>query len=392
MASVYENIKDGKIVSFKFKTYLGRDENGKQVFKCTTWIPEVKTSDKKLKLLAEKEALIWEYQIIEQIEREKESFTPSEITFHNFVEKEWRPSYIKDCRPSTIEFRDYLLKVILKYFESHKLKDIDNIEIEKYLNYLKNTYRTKDNRTISAQTMRHHYCTLNLIFEYAVKVKYIESNPLENVDTPKLARHKVDALSKSEAIKFLSEIQKLSLMHRVIYTLFLTTGIRRGECFGLKWKDIDFVNHTAIIERNAVYTKKYGTTVGLPKTDTGIREIPITSKMLSLLLEYRESERRKYNDIDKESFIFHAEGEPNAPHDPTYITKHMKKLMKRIELPDMSPHDLRHTCASLLLESGADIKSVQDILGHADASTTLNYYVRSNMDNMKRQAETAFAM
>lgn len=66
--------------------------------------------------------------------------------------------------------------------------------------------------------------------------------------------------------------------------------------------------------------------------------------------------------------------------------------MKRIGLPDMSPHDLRHTCASLLLQSGADIKSVQDILGHSDASTTLNFYVRSDMDSMRGATKKAFGI
>lgn len=68
----------------------------------------------------------------------------------------------------------------------------------------------------------------------------------------------------------------------------------------------------------------------------------------------------------------------------------MKKFIKKIGLPDMSPHDLRHTCATILFESGADIKSVQDILGHADASTTLNFYVRFNIDAMRNATEKAF--
>ena len=88
--------------------------------------------------------------------------------------------------------------------------------------------------------------------------------------------------------------------------------------------------------------------------------------------------------------MFPADSSPYEPHNPSYITKHMKKFMKKIGLPDMSPHDLRHTCASLLLQSGADIKSVQDILGHADASTTLNYYAKSDINIMRASAQKAF--
>ena len=83
-------------------------------------------------------------------------------------------------------------------------------------------------------------------------------------------------------------------------------------------------------------------------------------------------------------------GNQTKPRDPSYLTKHMKKLMKKADLPNMSPHDLRHTCASLLLQNGADIKSVQDILGHADARTTLNFYARSDIARMRTSLESTF--
>lgn len=391
MASIYPKRKDGKIVSFKFKTFLGRDENGKQMFKCTTWTPEKITSESRMISIAQKEATIWERDILRAYEEEKRETAPVEITFKDFVEKKWAPSELDNSehRNSTKAFRHYLLLVIVDYLGEFKLKSIDSIKIEEYLDYLKNTYKTKQNRQVSQQTMRHHYCTLNLIFEHALKLNYVSANPLAKVKTPKLAKHKVDALSKGEVLLFIREVEKLPIMQRLMYNLLLTTGVRRGECFGLQWGDVDFENHIIHIERNVTYTTQNGISVGLPKTNTGLRAIPITEGLLSLLTEYKMSEERRYT-LSGDAFLFHGVESPLDPRDPTYITKHMKRFMKRIALPDMSPHDLRHTCASILLQSGADIKSVQDILGHSNASTTLNYYVRSNMESMRNATAKAF--
>ena len=220
-------------------------------------------------------------------------------------------------------------------------------------------------------------------------MNYVVEDPVQKVDSPRLAKHKVDALTIGEVQVFIKEVAKLSHPQRLMYELLLTTGIRRGECFGLQWGDIDFTNKTICIERNVTYTAQNGITVGLPKTATGIRKIPITERVLALLTNYKTREERLFT-LTNETFLFHFDTSPLLPRDPTYITKHMKKFIKKISLPDMSPHDLRHTCATILLESGADVKSVQDILGHADASTTLNYYVRSNIDAMRNATEKAF--
>lgn len=391
MASIYPNRKNGKIISFKFKAYLGRDENGKQVFKCVTWTPDKTMSENKLIALAEKEATIWEHDLTSALAEEKRINSPEEITFKEFVENKWFPNELNNAehRNSTIAFRRYLLSIIVDYLGEFKLNEIDSSKIEEYLGYLKNTYRTKQNTQVSQQTMRHHYCTLNLIFEYALKSNYVSTNPLSIVKTPKLTRTKVDALTKGEVLSFLKEVEKLSPTQRLMYMLLLTTGIRRGECFGLQWGDIDFDNRIIRIRRNVTYTSLKGLTIGLPKTNTGIREIPLTDTVMNLLADYKTSESQKLS-LSDNAFLFHAESSSLVPRDPTYITKHMKKLMKRIGLPDMSPHDLRHTCASLLLQSGADIKSVQDILGHSNASTTLNFYVRSNMESMQLATEKAF--
>ncbi len=95
MASIYPNRKDGKIVSFKFKAYLGRDENGKQIFKCMTYTPEKQMSESRLTAQAEKQAVLWEQQVIQEYAA-KQAENASRITFENFVNTVWFPSQMND--------------------------------------------------------------------------------------------------------------------------------------------------------------------------------------------------------------------------------------------------------------------------------------------------------
>ena len=387
MASIQEKRKNGKIVSFKFRAFLGRDLDGKQQFKTKVWKPEKNYSEPRLWKHAEKEAAIWEKEVIKEFQEQTEKFKPSDILFADFVNEIWLPSLQTDeARATTLEFRGFILKTVLPYFERIRLADIDSQKATEYLDYLKNERKNPEGKPLSAQTRKHHYSTLNLIFAYAVKRRYIEDNPMQNVESPKLPRHRVDAFTKSEVTRFIDEVEKLPLMQKTMYYILLTTGLRRGECFGLQWGDIDFENALMHINRNVVYTTKSGAVVGAPKTDTGYRTIPLANKTLRLLEEYKIAENPKV----KDAFLFHGEGAQTEPRDPSYLTKHMKKLMKKADLPNMSPHDLRHTCASLLLQNGADIKSVQDILGHADARTTLNFYARSDIAQMRNSLEATF--
>ncbi len=341
MASLYPKIKDGKIISFKFKTVVGKDKNGKQVTRCTTWTPEKSMSEKKLKQQAEKEATIWERAVQEEYRRELLEFKPTFILFKDFVETVWMPTQINELRPTTLEFRRYLLKVILPYFNDKPLAEIKSVDIESFIQYLRNTYKTQTNTPPSPQTIRHHYCTLNRIFEYAVRLEYIDQNPVEKVETPKLIKHKVDALSESEVAVFIKAVNELPLKLRLMYMLLLTTGMRRGECFGLQWNDVDLDNAIINIHRNVTYTVKTGICIGYPKTSSGERVIPITRHINDLLQEYYRIEKQLYA-IEKRAYLFQSEESPYTPHDPTYISKHMTRFMKRIGLPDLSPHDLRH--------------------------------------------------
>jgi integrase len=230
-------------------------------------------------------------------------------------------------------------------------------------------------------TVNRRFHILKQIFNHAIMEDDLELNPCGGVRMPRgLEQSRKSAAPPSE-----EEIVRETRDQCPLYYIALMTGMRRGEILALQWQDVDFINGLIHIKRSVTYTSMSGIVVGLPKTEAGIREIPLTDGMMKLLQEYQKEENAAAT-----AYVFHSETSPFDPHHPDFATGHLKKFMKKINLPDMSPHDLRHTCASLLLQSGADIKSVQDILGHADASTTLNFYVKSDMNNMRKATANAF--
>lgn len=138
-----------------------------------------------------------------------------------------------------------------------------------------------------------------------------------------------------------------------------------------------------VTSENTEYTAKSGITVSTPKTSASLRTIPLMSSTLKLLNALKAQRMAEHpNTILDDSFIFPGENSIFAPRDPAAVTQRIKRFMRPNGLPDMSPHDLRHSCA-LLLSSGADVKSVQEILGHTNASTTLNFYVKADINQMQ---------
>ena len=392
MASIREKKKNNKVISYQFTCCLGRDAHGKQIRRYGTWFPPEGLSCSKARKAAEQAAEAWER--LEKAEYEKDLQNPervrikelsrSKTDFSAFVSDIWFPLCIDngERKAKTVSFYTDTTKNIVAYFGGCAIQNINSLAIQKFILML------RTDKGFSPQYVHHHFRALKMIFEFAEKQGLVLDNPMKKVDKPKLQKTKIDALGNDEAKAFFLALEKCPLDFQCMLHLLITTGIRRGECVGLKWRDIDESRSTLTIERNVIYTPQSGLTVNTPKTAAGARVLPLMSSTLALLRQLRtQRQQENLNTILEDSFVFPSKADIFMPHNPEAVTRRVKRFMKREGLPDMSPHDLRHSAATLLLGSGADVKSVQEILGHTNAITTLNYYVRADIKQMQAATE-----
>lgn len=396
MASIRENRKNGKVVSYRFIACLERDARGKQVRRYATWTPPADLTPAKAKRAAERAAEEWEDEIRKEHQEQKEAAASGQTytvppekrrdSFTAFVNDTWLPLEVRNgsCKATTIAFYENMAKVITTYFDGAVMQEISPIQIQKYLIYLRTGYKSALHKPLSAKSVRHQYTTLYAIFSYAERNGFIAKNPMALVEIPKKEKKPVDAFTPEQAQRFFACLSDCPLDFHCVLLLLLTTGMRRGECMGLKWKDIDEKTRLMRIERNVTYTPISGVVVDTPKTANSIRTVPLMESTVRLLQEYKHKMQEDNPDtVLTDAFLFPKDGDIFQARDPNSITRRVKRFMRLHDLPDLSPHDLRHSCATLLLSQGADIKSVQEILGHADASTTLNFYVKADLRQMQ---------
>lgn len=390
MASIRENKKNGKVISYRFISCLGRDENGKQIRKYTTWAPPNELTPARAKKAATAAAAAWELELRSGIPKEEPRVVvPKEDVreddFVTFVDEVWFPLQVKgnNRKPKTIAFYEHTKKIVASYFAGKHLQEIRGMDIQKFLNYLRTEYPGRLQKGMKEKSVHHIYNTLNLIFGYAEEQELITKNPMAKVRAPKKEKKPVDAFTPEQAKEFFALLDDCELEFQCMMKVLLTCGVRRGELVGLQWRDIDHNAKTISIKRNVSYTVKSGVVVGTPKTATGFRTIPLIPSVLALLVELERQTAERYKLDISEAFIFPGKESPFVPRTPDAVTRTLNRFMERNHLPNLSPHDLRHSCATLLLANGADIKSVQQILGHADASTTLNFYVKADLNQMR---------
>ena len=176
-----------------------------------------------------------------------------------------------------------------------------------------------------------------------------------------------------EAVKdIIPSLHALDKMDRLYLALVIFTGMRRGEVLGLRWEDVDLEQNVLHVQRNVTYTNNQPF-VGTPKTKSGFREVPIIPDLLAHLLPLGEN-----------GFIVSG-NDPGKPLTLTAFRCMMKRINASVDLHGATSHVFRHTIGTMLNDTGADVKTIQSILGQSDFKTTMDRYVHAR-DNKKQEA------
>jgi len=232
---------------------------------------------------------------------------------------------------------------------------------------------------LSTGTIRHIHNILNPALRQAVKEGLISKNPASDVSPPRIVKtREARPLDKDQASKYLQVLQGERLY--AAFLVELTTGLRRGELLGLQWKDLDMDTGVLKIRRQVSrIIQKDGSTIldyAPLKTPAAYGPIVFPAVTIAELKAYKQrqnEENMKMRNVYKDEDLLFC-----TPTGEKLDTRHLYRLhckaLKDAGIEHTAFHNLRHSVATLLLQAGESIKTVQDLLGHADAETTLNCY------------------
>lgn len=324
----------------------------------------------------------------------RRNFNPEEpkvmngdILFADYMEK-WL-DIIKSsvAVPTYASYSTTVKKIVAPYFREKEvtLKNLTAKDIQEF--YLRELER------VSASSVIHYHANIHKALKYAVKIDLIDVNPADKVERPKKDRY-VGSFYDADEVNALFEAAKGSKLELpILFGAFY--GLRRSEAIGLKWDAIDFDQNTITIRHTVTSCdldgKRILVAADTTKTKSSMRTLPLVpfmrERLLALKEEQQENRRlcgRSYIKDYLEYVCVNEIGDLIKPH---YVTESFPKLLKANGLRHIRYHDLRHSCASLLLANGVPMKQIQEWLGHSDFSTTANIYAHLDYSSKLTSAD-----
>ena len=363
-----------------------RDENGKRK---TPWISTnlpVKGNKKRAENFMMDVRRNFVPPNVQRIE-EREAMQKGDILFTDFLLKWLRVAKSTVKLTTYASYEMMATRIIIPYFETLniKLKELTTEDIQEF-------YSAQLER-VSANTVIHYHAVIHRALKYAVKIKTIQSNPAVNVERPRKEKFIGSFYDKKEINTLFDIIQGHPL--EVAIKLAAFYGLRREEIIGLKWNAIDFENSTLTIQHTVTECNLNGKHIEVAsdtaKTDSSLRTMPLVTNFREMLLAKKEKQEhyRKLcgRSYCKEYLDYIFVNEMGERWKPRYLSDGFKRILEQNGLRRIRFHDLRHTCASLLLANNVPMKKIQEWLGHSDFSTTANIYAHLDYQSKISSAE-----
>lgn len=319
----------------------------------------------------------------------------SAVTFGTVAEA-WLKAKAANRAPKTIAgYRGLLDVVILPKWKDERLRDIDHERLQTWVTWLstdpaaRQPKRGKDSKGIptldtpsaglSAARVIHAYQVMRQVLAYAVRAKYLAVNPAGYIELPRKPQGKELALSHEQVRQLAAESGDMAAMVRFL----AYTGMRFGECIALRVGDVDIAHKRITVSKSITHVQRHGYVEGDTKTHQR-RSVPILTKALADELAALTADR------DPSDYLF-----PGAAGGAMTLGRfrwRFDQAVAKLGLEGVTPHTLRHTAGSLALSEGASVVTVQKLLGHRNATTTLNVYshkLPDDFDNLAAAMDAA---
>lgn len=308
---------------------------------------------------------------------------PNKITVSEWMD-EWLTTFCANkVKPLTLSSYSAMIK-------NHIIPAFGAVEVQAVKGaHIQRLYNSMTKAGLSGKTVKNVGAILHKSFSVAMKQGIIATNPCDAAELPKAEYKEIRPLADDEIPRFLAAIDRSPM--RNSYALCLFAGLREGECLGLSWRQVDFEKGRITVSQQLQQEKaKGGKYYIAPSTKSGktrtIEPPPIAFEYLRAEWVKQLENRLKAGPAwhNPDDLVFTDEAGKHYTFFMFY--RRFKRIAASIGRPDARPHDLRHTAATIAIASGADVKSVQELLGHATASFTLNVYAHTSEQMMKDTA------
>ena len=315
----------------------------------------------------------------------------SKMTMGEFV-NEWLTAMRPNLARTTYQSNKSANRLFVEYLDIHypgiTLGELRHNHVQEFLNH-------KLDEGCKGSAAKQYYLAIHSALSYAVKMEYIFTHPMDKLVVPRADKHEATFYNKDE-LNTLFEVFKGDRLELVVH-IAVYYGLRRSEIIGLRWDAVDFKNKTITIQRKVVcdydedgHKKLYVET--RLKTNSTRRTLPLIPHIEKMLLEKKELEAhfKKVcgSSYDKEFEGFICRDSFGKLISPDYVTSRFRYVITKHGLRHLRFHDLRHSCASLLLANDIPMKAIQEWLGHSNYAITANLYSHLEYNAKVISAET----